>query len=169
MHRFTFGAAVIIGALAIVAARPALAQPAYGAHRHQDQGAGHRGPDHDHDDRLGRRSDDHSGDQGDTHLRDHDQDQDGDRSRDGDRRHGGRRQGDRDRHRRHFCWYESGWRGRGSYWCGYAWRVGRGWAGDDEGDDEDRGYHYRGYWDDGAGHRFYDSGGFGVGYVNDGR
>ena len=70
---------------------------------------------------------------------------------------------------RHFCWYESGWHGRGSYWCGYAWRVGRGWSGADEGDYEYQGAHYRGYWEDGTGRRFYDRGGFGVGHFDYGR
>lgn len=34
------------------------------------------------------------------------------------------------RHRgRQYCWYNDGWRGPGFYWCGYAWRQGRGWGG----------------------------------------
>jgi hypothetical protein len=28
-----------------------------------------------------------------------------------------------------YCWYDSGWRGPGWYWCGYAWRSGYGWGG----------------------------------------
>jgi hypothetical protein len=28
-----------------------------------------------------------------------------------------------------YCWYDSGWRGPGFYWCGYAWRRGYGWGG----------------------------------------
>jgi hypothetical protein len=73
-----------------------------------------------------------------------------------------------DEHRvRHLCAYESGWHGRGSYWCGYAWRRGYGWAGDNAspyGSD-----HYRGYVDDGAGHRYYDRGGYGVGHFDYGQ
>jgi hypothetical protein len=30
---------------------------------------------------------------------------------------------------RRYCWYPSGWRGAGWYWCGYAWRRGFGWGG----------------------------------------
>ncbi|HEY1941227.1 MAG TPA: hypothetical protein VGH40_03810 [Roseiarcus sp.] len=30
---------------------------------------------------------------------------------------------------RNYCWYSSGWRGPGYYWCGYAWRRGYGWGG----------------------------------------
>jgi hypothetical protein len=30
---------------------------------------------------------------------------------------------------RNYCWYDSGWRGPGFYWCGYAWRRGFGWGG----------------------------------------
>ncbi len=30
---------------------------------------------------------------------------------------------------RNYCWYNSGWRGPGYYWCGYAWRRGYGWGG----------------------------------------
>src|SRR6202041_4005076 len=30
---------------------------------------------------------------------------------------------------RNYCWYASGWRGPGWYWCGYAWRRGIGWGG----------------------------------------
>jgi hypothetical protein len=30
--------------------------------------------------------------------------------------------------RRH-CWYATGWKGPGWYWCGYANRVGFGWGG----------------------------------------
>lgn len=32
------------------------------------------------------------------------------------------------RGRRH-CWYPTGWRGSGWYWCGYRWRRGYGWGG----------------------------------------
>ena len=28
-----------------------------------------------------------------------------------------------------YCWYPSGWRGPGFYYCGYAWRHGYGWGG----------------------------------------
>ena len=28
-----------------------------------------------------------------------------------------------------YCWYPSGWRGPGWYWCGYAWNNGYGWGG----------------------------------------
>jgi hypothetical protein len=28
-----------------------------------------------------------------------------------------------------YCWYDTGWRGPGFYWCGYAWRSGLGWGG----------------------------------------
>jgi hypothetical protein len=28
-----------------------------------------------------------------------------------------------------YCWYVSGWRGPGYYYCGYAWRRGLGWGG----------------------------------------
>jgi hypothetical protein len=27
------------------------------------------------------------------------------------------------------CWYRSGWKGPGWYWCGYRWRRGHGWGG----------------------------------------
>src|SRR5580698_5375569 len=37
---------------------------------------------------------------------------------------------------RNYCWYDGGWRGRGYYWCGYAWRRGYGWGG---------GYGWRGW------------------------
>lgn len=30
---------------------------------------------------------------------------------------------------RRYCFYLSGWRGPGWYWCGYAWRRGFGWGG----------------------------------------
>jgi hypothetical protein len=30
---------------------------------------------------------------------------------------------------RRYCWYESGWRGPGWYWCGYRLRRGFGWGG----------------------------------------
>jgi hypothetical protein len=30
---------------------------------------------------------------------------------------------------RNYCWYDSGWRGPGFYWCGYAERRGLGWGG----------------------------------------
>lgn len=30
---------------------------------------------------------------------------------------------------RTYCWYASGWRGAGFYWCGYAQRRGLGWGG----------------------------------------
>src|ERR1700761_5419152 len=30
---------------------------------------------------------------------------------------------------RNYCWYDSGWRGPGFYWCGYAFRRGLGWGG----------------------------------------
>jgi hypothetical protein len=30
---------------------------------------------------------------------------------------------------RNYCWYDTGWRGPGWYWCGYAWRSGLGWGG----------------------------------------
>jgi hypothetical protein len=30
---------------------------------------------------------------------------------------------------RNYCWYPSGWRGPGWYWCGFAWRRGLGWGG----------------------------------------
>ena len=30
---------------------------------------------------------------------------------------------------RNYCFYASGWRGPGWYWCGYAWRRGYGWGG----------------------------------------
>ena len=30
---------------------------------------------------------------------------------------------------RTYCWYPTGWRGPGYYWCGYAWRRGFGWGG----------------------------------------
>jgi hypothetical protein len=30
---------------------------------------------------------------------------------------------------RGYCWYLDGWHGPGYYWCGYAWRHGRGWGG----------------------------------------
>jgi hypothetical protein len=28
-----------------------------------------------------------------------------------------------------YCWYGSGWKGPGYYYCGYAWRRGLGWGG----------------------------------------
>jgi len=28
-----------------------------------------------------------------------------------------------------YCWYDSGWKGPGWYYCGYAWRTGYGWGG----------------------------------------
>jgi hypothetical protein len=37
---------------------------------------------------------------------------------------------------RHYCWYDSAWRGPGWYYCGYAWRRGYGWGG---------GYGWRGH------------------------
>jgi hypothetical protein len=30
---------------------------------------------------------------------------------------------------RNYCWYDTGWRGPGWYWCGYAGRSGLGWGG----------------------------------------
>ncbi|HVB90067.1 MAG TPA: hypothetical protein VND97_07690 [Beijerinckiaceae bacterium] len=30
---------------------------------------------------------------------------------------------------RRYCFYPSGWRGPGFYWCGYEWRRGYGWGG----------------------------------------
>jgi hypothetical protein len=30
---------------------------------------------------------------------------------------------------RNYCWYDSGWRGPGWYWCGYDGRRGLGWGG----------------------------------------
>lgn len=30
---------------------------------------------------------------------------------------------------RNYCWYPSGWRGPGWYWCGFAWNRGLGWGG----------------------------------------
>jgi hypothetical protein len=30
---------------------------------------------------------------------------------------------------RSHCWYNSGWKGPGWYWCGYRWRRGYGWGG----------------------------------------
>ena len=30
---------------------------------------------------------------------------------------------------RRYCWYYTGWRGPGWYWCGYRWRRGVGWGG----------------------------------------
>ena len=30
---------------------------------------------------------------------------------------------------RNYCWYSSGWKGPGFYWCGYAGRRGFGWGG----------------------------------------
>jgi hypothetical protein len=30
---------------------------------------------------------------------------------------------------RNYCWYDSGWRGPGWYWCGYAFLSGYGWGG----------------------------------------
>lgn len=30
---------------------------------------------------------------------------------------------------RNHCWYATGWRGPGWYWCGYRWRRGYGWGG----------------------------------------
>jgi hypothetical protein len=30
---------------------------------------------------------------------------------------------------RRYCWYATGWRGPGWYWCGYRWRRGLGWGG----------------------------------------
>ncbi len=44
---------------------------------------------------------------------------------------------------RWYCWYDSGWRGPGYYWCGYAMRVGFGWGGGDG---------WRGHWRRGGGH-----------------
>jgi hypothetical protein len=30
---------------------------------------------------------------------------------------------------RRYCWYPTGWRGPGWYWCGYRFRRGHGWGG----------------------------------------
>ena len=32
---------------------------------------------------------------------------------------------------RQHCWYNNGWRGPGWYWCGYAFRRGLGWGGEE--------------------------------------
>ena len=166
-----FGAAVIVSAVVVGAACPALAQSRYDADRRDDGSNGYadesRGRDfqdrHESDGResYGRESYGREGygGEGDRRYRDdHDQ-----YRQDYDNReaYGYRFQG---RNARHFCWYESGWRGRGSYWCGYAWRTGYGWAGDDEGNYYYGGNHYRGYWEDGTGRRTYDRGGRGVGH-----
>ena len=42
-----------------------------------------------------------------------------------------------------YCWYDSGWRGPGWYWCGYAWHRGYGWGG---------GYGWRGHGGHWGGH-----------------
>ena len=44
---------------------------------------------------------------------------------------------------RWYCWYDSGWRGPGYYWCGYAFRAGFGWGGGDG---------WLGHWRRGGGH-----------------
>ncbi len=161
-----FGAAVIVSAVVVGAACPALAQSRYDADRRDDGSNGYadesRGRDfqdrHESDGRESYGREGYGG-EGDRRYRDdHDQ-----YRQDYDNReaYGYRFQG---RNARHFCWYESGWRGRGSYWCGYAWRTGYGWAGDDEGNYYYGGNHYRGYWDDGTGRRTYDRGGRGVGH-----
>jgi hypothetical protein len=52
---------------------------------------------------------------------------------------------------RNYCFYDSGWRGPGYYWCGYAWHRGYGWGGPmgwhGWGRDwhHDRDWHDRGY------------------------
>jgi len=52
---------------------------------------------------------------------------------------------------------------------GYRWREGYGWADGYEGPYVYRGNHYCGYREDGAGRRFYDCGGFGLGHFDYGR
>jgi hypothetical protein len=41
---------------------------------------------------------------------------------------------------RNHCWYPTGWKGPGWYWCGYRWRRGYGWGGPVGW----RGWNYRG-------------------------
>lgn len=65
-----------------------------------------------------------------------------------------------------YCWYPTGWKGPGFYYCGYAWRRGYGWGGPVGW----MGYSYRGgsYYHGGAIYR----GGavhYSNGYVNGGR
>ena len=159
MKRFNLGAAVLFGAALIGAACSASAQPRYDGDRGDESSRAYGGDDRSRDfsdtrEAYGREADRRDGDDHDPYRRGFD-----DRGGDG-----------RDfRPARHYCWYESGWRGRGSYWCGYAWRRGYGWAGDNDRDYYYRGDHYRGYWEDGTGRRFYDRGGYGVGHDDDTR
>lgn len=185
MRRVVFGAAAILGAVSVAGACPASAQSRYGADQRDDRSGAygddagdHGGHDHqgaygregDHQGRGGRDSDRQAFDQRETTRGGFEGDRGGREDHDSDRHDHDRRDAHDDGFRRHgvrhFCWYESGWHGRGSYACGYAWRSRHGWAGANEGDYEYRGHHYRGYWEDGTGRRFYDQGGFGVGHCD---
>lgn len=60
---------------------------------------------------------------------------------------------------RNYCWYDSGWRGPGWYWCGYGVRRGLGWGGvygwhgwRRDGFDHDRGQIRHGEGHHGEGH-----------------